>query len=110
MWQDTLPSLQRFDGIFFHTYPLNETDFIEQIAESTTFAEHFFSHAAQHLVDGGRFSYLSNEIDSLSRTHQRLLFRHFRTIEVSIVEGLDLPQDVKDAWWSDSMAVVVAVK
>ncbi len=109
-WQDTLPGLGRFDGIFFHTYPLDETEFIEQIAESTTFAEHFFEHAAAHLVDGGVFTYLSNEIDSLSRAHQRLLFRHFRAIRIERPVALDVPHDVHDAWWSDSMAVVGAVK
>ena len=41
-WQDVLASLGRFDGIFFHTYPLTESEFLEQIAESDTFAEHFF--------------------------------------------------------------------
>ncbi len=110
MWQDTLPSLGTFDGIFFHTYPLNEAEFVEQIGESTTFAEHFFEHAAQHLVDGGRFTYLSNEMDSLSRTHQRLLFRYFDRISIRIVENLNLPETVRDAWWADSMAVVVAFK
>ncbi len=110
LWQDVLPSLGKFDGIFFHTYPLNETDFLEQIAESNTFAEHFFPHAAAHLVPGGAFTYLSNEIDSLSRTHQRALFDHFSGFEVARVEDLELPQDVGDAWWSDSMVVVKAVK
>lgn len=110
LWQDKLPALDRFDGIFFHTYPLNEEEFLEQIAESETFAEHFFPHAAKHLVDGGVFTYLSNEIDSLSREHQRALFRHFRTIEIARVEKLALPSDVTDAWWADSMVVVKAVK
>ena len=63
-----------------------------------------------HLVEGGAFTYLSNEIDSLGRPHQRALFRHFRSIEVARIESLDLPQDVRDAWWSDSMVVVKAVK
>ena len=35
LWQDVLDGLGQFDAVFFHTYPLNETDFIEQIAEST---------------------------------------------------------------------------
>jgi guanidinoacetate N-methyltransferase len=109
-WQDTLDSLGEFDGIFFHTYPLNEAEMIEQIGASTTFADHFFPHAAAHLRDGGVFTYLSNEIDSLSRAHQRLLLRHFRKIAMSVVRGLALPDDVRDAWWSDSMVVVSAVK
>ena len=79
-WQDVLDGLPEFDGVFFHTYPLNETELIEQIGESITFAAHFFPHAADHLVDGGVFTYLSNEIDSLSRSHQRLLLRHFTSL------------------------------
>ncbi len=110
MWQDVLPQLGAFDGIFFHTYPLNEDEFIEQIAASTTFAEHFFAHAAAHLHPGGSFTYLSNEIDSLSRGHQRRLFEHFSAIHLSRVDALDIPQDVQDAWWARSMVVVRAIK
>jgi guanidinoacetate N-methyltransferase len=110
LWQDVLDDLGKFDGIFFHTYPLNESELVEQIGESTTFADHFFPHAAAHLVDGGIFTYLSNEVDSLSRQHQRLLFRHFRSIEIRIVDSLQIPGDVRDAWWSDSMATVKALR
>ena len=110
LWQDVLDDLGDFDGVFFHTYPLNEAEFIEQIGESTTFADHFFPHAAAHLVDGGIFTYLSNEVDSLSRQHQRLLLRHFRSIELRIIDSLQVPPDVRDAWWSGSMAVVKAVR
>lgn len=109
-WQDVLDDLAEFDGIFFHTYPLNETEFIEQIGDSVTFAEHFFPHAARHLREGGVFTYLSNEIDSFSRTHQRSLFCHFRSISLSVLGNLNLPHDVHDAWWADSMVVVKAVK
>ncbi|MCB1906475.1 MAG: class I SAM-dependent methyltransferase [Rhodocyclaceae bacterium] len=110
LWQDALPELGRFDGVLFHTYPLDEEEFIDHIAGSTTFAEHFFEHAAAHLVDGGIFTYLSNEIDSLSRGHQRALLNHFRSIELRRFDGLDLPPDVRDAWWADSMMLVRAVK
>lgn len=41
LWQDTLGDLGRFDGIFFHTYPLNQDEILEQIGTSTTFADHF---------------------------------------------------------------------
>lgn len=110
LWQETLEGLGQFDGIFFHTYPLDEAEVLEHIGRSTTFAEHFFAHAAQHLVDGGVFTYLSNEIDSLGRQHQRLLLEHFSRLELSVVRDLDIPDDVRDAWWSDSMMVVGAVK
>lgn len=110
LWQDTLPELGLFDGIFFHTYPLNEDDLLQQIGKSVTFADHFFEHAAAHLEQGGVFTYLSNEMDSLSRTHQRLLFEHFSRIDLQVVNGLKLPDDVRDAWWFDSMVVVCATK
>ncbi len=109
-WQDVLDGLGRFDGIFFHTYPLTETEFVEQIGSPGTFAEHFFEHAARHLVVGGVFTYLSFEIDSLSRRHQRELFRHFSRIELEVVRDLAIPDDVQDAWWSDSMVVVKAIR
>jgi guanidinoacetate N-methyltransferase len=109
-WQETLPQLDKFDSVFFHTYPLNETEFVEQIGKSSTFAEHFFEHAADHLRSGGVFTYLSNEVDSLSRTHQRALFRYFNSIAIEVLDTLELPEDVRDAWWSNSMVVVKAVK
>ena len=86
------------------------SEYVEQIANSTTFAEHFFEHAANHLRKGGIFTYLSNEIDSLSRSHQRILFKHFDSIELSMVSNLNLPQQVKDQWWTDSMVIVKATK
>ena len=110
LWQDSLAGLGQFDGIFFHTYPLNEIDFLEQIGGSTTFADHFFPHASRHLVDGGVFTYLSNEIDSLSRAHQRLLFREFSRLDMRVIQDLAIPDDVHDAWWSDSMVVIAAYK
>lgn len=109
LWQDVIQDLGRFDAIFFHTYALDEDESVELLAGSVTFAEHFFPVAAEHLVDGGVFTYLTNEIDSLSRAHQRLLFRHFRSFRLSVVP-LDMPEDVRDAWWADSMAVIEVVK
>jgi guanidinoacetate N-methyltransferase len=110
LWQDELPKLGEFDGVFFHTYPLKEEDYLEQIAQSTTFAEHFFAHAAAHLHKGGVFTYLSNEIDSLSRHHQRLLFAHFEHIETRVIKNLNMPENVKDQWWADSMILISAIK
>jgi len=110
MWQDVIGQLGAYDGIFFHTYPLNEQDHLEQVVQSATFAEHFFPTAAAHLNPGGIFSYLSNETDSLSRGHQRLLFRYFTSFTLSRVTGLDIPEDSHDAQWSDAMVVIKAVK
>ncbi len=109
LWQDTTAQFEMYDGIFFHTYPLSESEFVENIVKSITYAGHFFPTAAAHLRDGGVFTYLTNEIDSLSRAHQRLLFKYFTRIELEVVQ-FELPEDVRDAWWSDSMVVIKAIK
>jgi guanidinoacetate N-methyltransferase len=108
-WQDTVDQLRQYDGVFFHTFPLDEQEYIETAVNSVTFAEHFFPTAASVLRPGGVFTYMTNEIDSLSRAHQRLLLRHFRSFSVR-VQPLELPADVRDTWWADSMVVVGAVK
>lgn len=108
-WQETIDALGEFDGIFFHTYPLNEEEYLRYVHESVTFAQHFFAHAASHLRPGGSFSYFSNEINSLGRGHQRALFEHFSRVETQIVD-LDIPEDVMDTWWSPTMVVVRAIK
>lgn len=109
LWQDTIKDLGLFDGIFFHTYPLNEEEYMKYVQESITFAEHFFPSASNHLKKGGSFTYFSNEIDSLSREHQRLLLKHFSSFSIQIVP-LNMPEDVKDIWWANSIVVVKAVK
>jgi guanidinoacetate N-methyltransferase len=109
LWQDVISSVGLFDAIFFHTYALDEDEAISLVAGSVTFAAHFFAVAAQHLRPGGVFTYLSNEIDSLGREHQRLLFAHFSSVCMKRVP-LNMPPDVRDAWWADSMMVVEAVK
>ena len=109
LWQDTIDSLGTYDGIFFHTYPLNDEEYMKYVHGKVTFAEHFFSTAAAHLNPDGAFTYFSNEIDSLSRGHQRALFKYFSNINISKVE-LDLPHDVVDTWWSNSMVVIKASK
>lgn len=109
LWQDTIDNLGFFDGIFFHTYPLNEEEYMKNVHASVTFAEHFFETAAKHLHSGGIFTYFSNEIDSLSRGHQRSLFKHFSTISLKVID-LEIPNDIKDTWWADSIVIVKAVK
>jgi guanidinoacetate N-methyltransferase len=110
LWQDELPKLGQFDGLFFHTYPLNEDDFIQQVAKSSTFAEHFFEHAARHLKPGGVFVYLTMEGDSIGRAHQRALLQHFSSVSLSVLDGLDIPSDTRDAHWVNQMLMVAAVK
>ena len=109
LWQDVIDELACFDGIFFHTYPLNEDEYMNYVNGSVTFAEHFFETAVKHLHPGGGFTYFSNEIDSLSREHQRLILKHFSSFSVEIVK-LNVPDDVKDTWWANSMVVIKAVK
>lgn len=109
LWQDTIDDLGLFDGIFFHTYPLNEEEYMKYVHGKVTFAEHFFATAAAHLKPGGSFTYFSNEIDSLSRSHQRVLFEHFSSFSLQLVP-LKMPENVMDTWWANSMAIVKAVK
>ena len=109
LWQDVIDDLDSFDGIFFHTYPLNEDEYMNYVNGSVTFAEHFFETAVKHLNPGGAFTYFSNEIDSLSREHQRLILKHFSSFSAEIVE-LNVPDDVKDTWWANSIVVIKAVK
>jgi guanidinoacetate N-methyltransferase len=110
LWQDVTEKLNSYDGIFFHTYPLNQQDFTEQVVHSVTFAAHFFPTASNLLRPGGRFSYLTNESDSFSRGHQRLLFEHFSSFTLSRVTGLKIPEDTRDAHWIDEMVIVQAIK
>ncbi len=108
-WQDTVDQFQQYDGVFFHTYPLTEQEFVDYVASSVTFAEHFFSAAAEHLRPGGVFTYLTNEPDSLSREHQRLVLRYFRSFSLQKV-SVSPPTDSRDDLWADSMVVIKAVK
>jgi guanidinoacetate N-methyltransferase len=109
-WQDTVDQLGSYDGVFFHTYPLNEEEFVRYVAQSSTFAEHFMDTAAAHLNAGGIFSYLTNEIDSLSRAHQRALLRRFRSFTLRILGGLGVPADTRDAHWAQQTVIVRAEK
>lgn len=110
MWQDRVDAFQTYDTILFHTYPLNENEYVEQVSQSVTFAEHFFAVAAKHLRPGGVFTYLTSEIDTISRAHQRAIFRHFRSFTLSVISDLDVPQDTRDALWADSMALIAVTK
>jgi guanidinoacetate N-methyltransferase len=108
-WQDVLDQLKTYDGIFFHAFPLNEKEFVEHILKSITYAEHALPALARLLKPGGICTYLTTEVDSLSRRHQRLLFKYFDEVSMHVVD-VDVPADTKDAWWAPSMVVVKAVK
>ena len=109
MWQDVTDQLDDYDGIFFHTFPMDEKEFVDNIVNSITFAEHFFPIAAQHLRPGGVFTYLTNEIDSFSRRHQRLVLEHFSSFTLA-VQSVEIPDHAKDLWWAESMVIIKAVK
>ncbi|HEV2344120.1 MAG TPA: hypothetical protein VGS97_08510 [Actinocrinis sp.] len=106
-WEDVMPQLGSFDGIFMDTFPVDDTEFERVVVRDATVAETFFAMAAGHLSDRGRLVYYTNEVDSLSRRHQRALLRSFSRFEVEVVRGLRPPDDC-DYWWHDSMAVVTA--
>jgi guanidinoacetate N-methyltransferase len=109
LWQDTIESVDLFDGILFHTYPLNDDEYMQYVNGSITFAEHFFNQAAKHLKPGGSFTYFSNEIDSLSREHQQLILKHFSSFSIKVID-LEMPDDVMDTWWANSIVVIKAIK
>jgi amino acid adenylation domain-containing protein len=108
-WQDAVAELGPFDAVLFDTYPLTEGEYAEAVVEAITFAEAFVPVAAALLRPGGVFTYYTNEIDSFSRRHQRLLFRHFQSLTLRVVRSLLPPADCQ-YWWADSMAVVQAVR
>ena len=109
-WQDCVTEDQQYDGILFHTYPLTEQEFVENVVQGVTFAEHFFDLASRLLRPGGAFTYLSNESDSLSRGHQRALFKCFDTVNLTLIENLDIPVDSRDSLWLREIVHVVAGK
>jgi spermidine synthase len=108
-WQSEIDTLGTFDGIFFDTYPLSESEFRDYVVRDITFAQHFFAAAARHLRPGGVFTYYSNEIDSVSRRHQRELFKHFKSVTFSVQNPLFPPGDC-NYWWADSMIVTRCIK
>jgi guanidinoacetate N-methyltransferase len=110
LWQERVESLGQYDGIFFHTWPLDEDEYAETVVRGVTFAEPFFPVAAAHLRPGGVFTYLTNEADSLSRAHQRLILRHFGEFRMQVVGPLALPHDSRDDLWADTMVVLGAIK
>ncbi|AIG75350.1 methyltransferase domain-containing protein [Amycolatopsis japonica] len=109
-WQDVLGGLGQYDAILYDTYPTDEREFARTLGpKAIVLAAEFFEHAAAHLRPGGVFSYYTNEIDSLSRAHQRALLDHFSSFRVEVVRDLKPPADCT-YWWAGTMAAVTAVK
>ncbi len=110
LWQDVLADTpaESFDGVFFHAYPLNAQEHADYSVQDVTFAAHFLPTAARLLRPGGVLTYLTNESDSFSRAHQRLLFEYFEELSLSLARDLAIPNDSRDAMWQDSMVIVRA--
>ncbi len=108
-WQEVTAELGTYDAVFFDTYHNDEKEYVDHVLQDVTYAEHFFPTAAACLRDGGVFTYYSNEIDSMSRRHQRRVLQFFRSVALSVVRSLHPPPDC-NYWWADSMVVVKAVK
>lgn len=110
-WQDAVEQLdKKFDGIFYDIIPTSDEEETKNLIEHVAAdADPFFPWAASCLKDGGIFTYYTQELDSLSRRHQRLLFQYFSSFSVHLVRGMNPPEDC-EYWYSDSMAVVKAIK
>lgn len=106
-WQDASNSFGKYDGVLFDPYFVSEPDSVE--VESTTGVGSFLPLVIPHLRKDGIMTYFTREIDSLSRAHQRMLFRYFSKVEIQIVRDL-IPPDDCDYWWANSMAVVKATR
>ncbi len=109
-WQDAIEKLNRkFDGIFYDIIPTSDEEETKNLIENVAAdADPFFPWASEYLKDGGIFTYYTQELDSLSRRHQRLLLQHFSSFSVHLVKGMNPPEDC-EYWYTDSMAVVKAI-
>ena len=106
-WQDRIDELGKFDAVLFDAYPLNEREWSEHYVNDVTYANHFFETAARHLAPDGVFTYYSNEVDSMSRAHQRALLQWFDRISMSVIDGLEPPEDCH-YWQTTSFLVIEA--
>jgi guanidinoacetate N-methyltransferase len=82
---------------------------MREVIDNAVMAEDFFPVAARCLRKGGIFTWYTNEIDSVSRRHQRLIFKYFSSFSVHICKPLAPPADCH-YWFADSMAVIKAIK
>jgi hypothetical protein len=110
-WHDVTDQLETeaYDGVFFDTVPTDEEEYTREVINNAVMAEDFFPIAARCLRKGGVFSWYSNEINSLSRRHQRLILKYFSSFSVTVCRPLLPPEDCH-YWFADSMVVVKAIK
>lgn len=109
-WQNVISKLETYDGVLFHTYPMDEDDHLHNVGQSNNFVEHFFETASRLLKPNGHLSYLTLEPDSLDRGHQRSLFNHFGSFTLSKLPDLDIPLHTQDALWIPELVVVDVCK
>ena len=108
-WHDVIDRLGTYDGVFFDTVPTYEEEYLREVIDNVVMAEDFFPVAAKCLRKGGVFTWYTNEIDTLSRRHQRLIREYFSCYTVTVAGPLFPPADCH-YWFADSMVVVKAVK
>ena len=108
-WHNVIDQLGMYDGVFFDTVPTYEEEYLREVIDNIVMAEDFFPVAAKVLRKGGIFTWYTNEIDTLSRRHQRLIQEYFSSYTVTVARPLYPPEDCH-YWFADSMVVVKAVK
>lgn len=106
-WQDVAADFGQYDGVLFDPYFVADPGNVE--VESSTAVGAFLPVVAPHIRDGGVMTWFTREIDSLSRAHQRMLFKYFSRFELQQINDLTPPDDC-NYWWADSMVVVKAIK
>jgi amino acid adenylation domain-containing protein len=110
-WLEADNRLDLYDAIIINVNPLYQEDFWRHIAKQITAAAPFIPQAARHLKPSGILTYFSHEIDSIGRSHQRLLFNYFDQIALQLERPLEPAlNDTNRNWWADRMAVVKASK
>lgn len=108
-WHDVVDQLGTYDGVFFDTVPTFEDEYLREVIDNSVMAEDIFPIAANCLREGGVFTWYTNEVDTFSRRHQRLVLKYFSSFSLSVVKPLNPPEDCH-YWHFDSMVVVKAVK
>ncbi|MCC6873367.1 MAG: hypothetical protein IT378_03585 [Sandaracinaceae bacterium] len=103
-WEDVVPLEGAcFSGILFDTYPLRASE-----RRKNHFP--FFPHAARMLIPGGTFTYFSDELDSLSRDHQRRLLAAFGLAVMIRLETIHVAPTTDCRYWRSDQILHVAVQ
>ena len=108
-WQEADNQLDLYDSIVINVNPLHHNDFWNHLTKQITYAAPFIPQAARHLKPHGILTYFTHEIDSIGRSHQRLLFNYFDQISLQVEQPLAAALNQANRnWWADRMAVVQA--